>query len=203
MNASALSSDRPIVFALLAAGRGERFGPGKLTAELAGRPLWRWAVDCAASAGMSEIFVVTNDAVIARQCAARGWSVIPNPDAGSGIASSIRLAAGVAPPDGRLVIALADMPFVSATHLCDLATGERPAFTQYPKGKCGVPAAFSYLASRRLLALEGDCGAASLDWPDFGAVTPLEAEALLDIDTRAALEQARSVAVKRLRAVSQ
>lgn len=197
MSGSALPSERPIAFALLAAGRGERFGPGKLTADLGGKPLWRWAVDCAGDAGMNEIFVITNDAAIDGECRPRGWSVIANPDAASGIASSIRLAAGVAPPAGRLIIALADMPFVAAAHLRAFATGDRTAFTRYPNGKCGVPAAFSYRATRRLLTLEGDRGAASLDWPDAHPIDPPSAATLLDVDTPAALARARAIALRR------
>lgn len=197
MRASALPSNRPVAFALLAAGRGERFGPGKLTAELAGRPLWRWSVDSAIGAGIDDIHVVTNDLTIVRECAARGWATIANPDAESGLGASIRLAAGVASLDGRLVIALADMPFIAASHLRDLARGNGAAFTRYPDGRSGVPAAFPGSASRRLLSVKGDRGAASLDWPDAVAITPRDVHTLLDVDTPAALERARALAPMR------
>ena len=105
MNDCAPQSDRPAAYVLLAAGRGQRFGQGKLTADLCGKPLWRWAIDAAIEAEITSIHVVTNDPQIEVVCAQNGWTVIANPAAATGIASSIRLAAEVAPLDGNMIVA--------------------------------------------------------------------------------------------------
>lgn len=196
-NASAPLSERPVSFALLAAGRGQRYGAGKLTADLCGRPVWRWAVDSACAAGIADIRVVTNDPRIAADCARQGWEAVANPHADTGIASSLRLAARGGAPDGTVIVALADMPFVEAAHLRRLAAMGRTAFTRYPSSHAGVPAAFTPEGRQRLSALTGDRGAASLDWPDAEIVPPPSATSLLDIDTPAALDRAREVALRR------
>lgn len=199
-NASAPLSDSRVSFALLAAGRGRRYGPGKLTADLCGRPVWRWAVDSACEAGFADIRVVTNDPHIAADCARRGWEMVANPDAETGIASSLRLAAWGASPDGTAIIALADMPFIEPAHLRHLATTGTTAFTRYPEGHAGVPAAFTAEDRQRLFALTGDRGAASLEWPDAKFVAPPSAASLLDIDTPATLVRAREIAIRRSQA---
>lgn len=43
---------------VVAAGSGERFGRPKADVQLAGRPLWRWAVDALESGGCDEVVVV-------------------------------------------------------------------------------------------------------------------------------------------------
>lgn len=43
---------------VVAAGSGERFGQPKANVELAGRPLWRWAVDALESGGCDDVVVV-------------------------------------------------------------------------------------------------------------------------------------------------
>ena len=43
---------------VVAAGSGERFGRPKAAAELAGRPLWRWAADALSSGGCDDVVVV-------------------------------------------------------------------------------------------------------------------------------------------------
>ncbi len=45
---------------VVAAGRGERFGGPKATVEIAGKPMWRWAVD-ALDAGGVDSWVVVGD----------------------------------------------------------------------------------------------------------------------------------------------
>lgn len=197
MNGCAPNSDRRVAFALLAAGRGVRFGAGKLGADLCGRPLWRWAADSAMSAGFDMLHVVTNDPAIAGDCGALGWSVHPNPAAGSGIASSIRIAAMAAAQADVLIVALADMPFIEPGHLRALAGAGGVAFTRQPDGGWGVPAVFPRAAGERLAALEGDRGAASLDWPGAEAIDAPSPRALFDVDTPDELRRARELALGR------
>ncbi|WP_120718178.1 nucleotidyltransferase family protein [Tsuneonella amylolytica] len=202
-NGCALISDRRgTAFALLAAGRGARFGPGKLTADLAGKPLWRRSVDAAFEASIDAIVVVTNDAAIAAMCAAEGWQAVANPDAASGIASSVQVAARATDEFDRTIVALADMPFVEPAHIAALVAAGGTAFTCLPGGRPGVPAAFDRAGRARLAVLTGDRGAAALDWPDAHLIQPADPESLLDVDTPEALERARALAVRRWPAAS-
>lgn len=197
MSASAPVSEPRGAFALLAAGRGERFGVGKLTADLAGKPLWRWAADSAISATMRELHLITNDARIARDARSLGWLVHPNPEADEGVASSIRIAARAAASSMRLVIALADMPFVEPEYLRRLAVATGVVFTAQRDGRAGVPAAFPLEAYPQLLALAGNRGAAGILWPGSRCVEPASSDSLLDVDTEADLERARTIALRR------
>ncbi len=186
-------------FVLLAAGKGARFGGGKLTANLGGKPLWRWAAESAVMGGMNALHLVTNDPQIASEAAAIGWTVHPNQAADEGVASSIRLAARAAASCQRLVVALADMPFVEPEHLRRLAAAKGAAFTKQSDGCAGVPAAFPATAYAQLARLTGNRGAAALHWPDSESITPASPEALFDIDTAADLDRAREIAVRRAR----
>ncbi|MGX7927155.1 nucleotidyltransferase family protein [Tsuneonella sp. HG094] len=197
MSDSVPPSDRATAFVLLAAGRGQRFGAGKLLADLCGRPLWRWALDNARGAGFDDLHVVSNDPRIAADCEMLNVVCHPNPDADDGMASSIAVASQATRSAPRTVIALADMPFVTPEHFKRLALAKRVAFTRYPAARRGVPAAFGREDFSRLLTLEGDRGAASLFWPDAVDFDPADPEDCFDVDTPKALDQARAIAIKR------
>lgn len=184
-------------FVLLAAGRGARMGGGKLTAELHGQPLWRWAARAAELAGFAERCIVTNDAEIGAQAQATEWQVAANAQAAEGIAASLRIAAALPRADMRLVIALADMPFVAPAHLTALAAAPATVFTAWPGGKRGIPAAFTPQDRARLARLAGDRGAAALDWPGASVVAPGSPDELLDVDTQADLARARERTLRR------
>jgi molybdenum cofactor cytidylyltransferase len=185
------------VIVLLAAGRGARFGTGKLTADLHGRPLWQWAADAAVAAGYHHRHIITNDPTIAQCAEADGWTVHPNPIAEEGVASSIRIAAELAASSPRLVISLADMPFVEPDHLRRLGSDDQTAFTRQPDGRPGVPAGFPASALSALQALAGNRGAGGLDWPAAKLLDVTDTDCLFDVDTATDLDAARSIAIRR------
>ncbi len=191
MSSYAPPLDPSIAFALLAAGRSERFGGGKLEASFAGKPLWRWAADTAAAAGFATRFVIVPDPPMQLD-AAEGWTIAVNSNADCGIASSIALACSLATDCRRLVIGLADMPFVEAGHLRALAMAEGVAFTSYHSGREGVPTGFPREAFATLASLQGDRGAATLPWANRVAITPTSPASLIDIDTPEDLERAQA-----------
>lgn len=172
-----------ITFVLLAAGSGSRFGGGKLLAPLAGQPLWHHAADAAARAGFATRIMVTRDDGPA---APDGWQRIVNAAPDEGIASSIR--AGVAAAGGadRIVLALADMPFVDPAHLRALALADGTVFTAQPDGGRGIPAGFGRAAFAVLSSLTGDRGAGGAAWRD-AKVLSADPGSLRDIDTPADL----------------
>lgn len=184
-----------MAFALLAAGSSRRFGGTKLTVEIAGKPLIRWASDAATRAGFRmRILVIGGPTPSDFGLASEGWTVLINSEAASGIGSSIRTAAACDQASSRLVIGLADMPFVPAEHYRALASSAGTVFTRYPSGRKGVPAAFDENGKRRLASLVGDQGAHALDWSGASAIPPPSPHDLLDVDTPEDLVKARSLA---------
>lgn len=195
MSGSAHTLEPGIVVALLAAGSSRRFGGGKLGADLEGRPLIRWAADAVRETGFqTRVLVIAGSAASDFGLGREGWTVVVNPDAEAGIAGSIRTAAAAANGCERLVLGLADMPFVPAEHYRSLALATGVAFTRYSGSKNGVPAAFDRHAVERLSSLEGDKGANALDWPGATSINPPTTDALLDIDTAQDLATAQAVA---------
>ncbi len=193
MTACAEPLDPSIAVALLAAGRGERFTGDKLASELGQRPLWQWAAETAVRAGFVTRFVVASEHS-AQLFSGASWQISVNASASEGLASSIRCAAQAAKDCSRLVLLLADMPFVEAGHLRSLALDEGALFTRYPDGRQGNPAAFPAAMFARLSSLHGDRGAGAHGWSDSAdALPPVSPASLFDIDTAAdlALAEAR------------
>lgn len=150
----------PLV-AVLAAGRGERFGGGKLDAPCAGKPLGRWALDAAEAAGLGPGTIVVGPAGAGY---AAGWTMLVNPAPEAGLGSSLALAARAA-LDQRaeaLLVLLADMPLVEPAFLRRLAAAAPPAATRQPDGRAGVPALLDRALLEKAAMLTGDRGAGPL-----------------------------------------
>ena len=149
-------AERPLV-AILAAGRSTRFGGVKLEAMCAGKPLGRWAVEAAESAGLGPGVVVTGPEKVSF---ARGWRQLTNPRPQDGLGTSLAIAARHALDEGRetMLVMLADMPLVLPGLLKVLAEAPAPMAFRYRTGQPGVPV----LLDRRLMAtaasLSGDHG---------------------------------------------
>lgn len=180
-----------IGFLLLAAGKSTRFGGHKLVATLDGRALWQWAAHAGDEVGFDRKL-----AVISPQMAnidpGPDWQKTVNSEPERGLSSSITIGVTALADCSRIVIALADMPFVSAGHLRQLASSDGVAFSIYPDGRRGIPAAFPQAAFARLTGLTGDRGASALHFPDAMVIAPPKAKELADIDTLYDLEQAQN-----------
>ena len=175
-------ADGTVAVVLLAAGHSRRFGDRKLFADLRGAPLWRWAAKACEDADFGARYLVIGEDWPKSQ-ASDGWTAVENRQSASGIASSIRKGVEAAGGCDRIVIALADMPRLDSLHLDRLAQGEGLQFTRQADGKPGVPAAFPSSEFDRLLALEGDRGAASLAIPGAQVLDPPDPGMLADVDT--------------------
>ncbi|MBH1944940.1 nucleotidyltransferase family protein [Erythrobacter sp. YJ-T3-07] len=156
-----IAIDPSVACILLAAGSARRFGGGKLFAPLNGLPLWQWAASRLEQAGFVSRYLVVNPGDQA-QPTRSGWDRVENTSAEEGIASSIRTGVESASGRSRMVIALADMPFVDPGHLAALARSDGVVFTRFADGRPGCPAAFPAGALASLLQLRGDRGAAAL-----------------------------------------
>jgi molybdenum cofactor cytidylyltransferase len=152
----------------LAAGEGRRFGGGKLEAELDGAMLGLHAARTLAASGFAQLIAVCNadNAKLNAELAAIGFQVIINPQPADGQAHSLALGMGqlAGSAASAALVALADMPFVTADHLqrlIDAFQGERPVCST--NGSTSMPPAiFPQSIWPDLQLLSGDQGARSL-----------------------------------------
>ena len=168
-----------IALVLLAAGRGERFGGGKLGAMLAGRPLARHAADALRTIDFSAHIAVISPTTPPLS----GYTTILLEPSGAPQSRSLALGVAAAQAHGAqaVLIALADMPLVPLTHFhALLAAFDGNRLTSRTADSVTPPALFGAQHFAKLCALSGDRGAGALlhDAPAL----PLSADAALDVD---------------------
>jgi CTP:molybdopterin cytidylyltransferase MocA len=153
-----------VAVAVLAAGRGSRFGGDKLDAICAGKPVACWVLDAIAEAGLPPGLLVLPPRPVAFARSAEGWQQRVNPLADQGLGTSLAVAAGWALESGAagLLVLLGDMPLMAPGHLRHLAAASPPAATTYPDGRAGVPALLSRELLEEAVTLKGDEGAVRL-----------------------------------------
>lgn len=176
---------RPTI-ALLAAGQARRFGGGKFDQDCAGRPLGAWAALAAERAGFERRILIVGREKPRFADLLQGWELVVNPTPENGLPTSVNCAARAAGASRRLVLALADMPLVTATHLALLRDSKTICFTAYPDGSKGVPAGFPSSAIGSLCTLLRS--AADVEWKQpVSTLAPASADLLRDVDTRVEL----------------
>lgn len=184
------------VLVLLAAGRSARFGgsASKLEQPLCGLPLGLHVA--AALAGMPWRARL---AVIAPDCrldyAQHGYTTAINPDRDSGMGSSLRrgVVEAMRYDPVAVVIALADMPCVTAAHVHRLfaAAGDEVAVVASSDGDSSLPPAlFGRAHFDALTRASGDRGARDLI--RSGQLVGTDAGELTDVDTPADLARLRA-----------
>jgi len=155
-----------IAVAVLAAGRGERFGVDspKQLAELGGRPLIAHALAAARSSGVGPVAVVVSDDRVAI-AVADGVEVLRNDAPETGIASSLQIVLRTLVPRAdvdAVVVGLADQPLVGAAAYRRVATayddGARLVVATYG-GARGNPVLVARTHWPEALGLAGDAGA--------------------------------------------
>lgn len=173
---------------VLAAGLSRRFGPeNKLMAPFRGRPLAAHAAAAVAAVPFAHRLAVCASPQVAQLFA--GFAHVA-PPAGAGPAQSASLAAGLAQARAlgaeSLTIVLADMPFVTADLIAEVAAlgGRLGAACAHDGTRRSPPACFSLRHFEALAALSGDAGAGRLlaDLPPTALVAAAPG-ALADIDT--------------------
>lgn len=173
-----MTPDR-IALVLLAAGRGERFGGGKLVAELAGKPLARHAADTLRPFGFAAHIAVIGPATPDLP----GYATITLDPPGAPQSRSLALGVAAAQAAGAdaVLITLADMPLVPPSHIQAMLAafdGDRLA-SQGPHSLM-PPALFGVRHFAALSALTGDRGAGAL--LQGAPALPLPPRAALDVD---------------------
>lgn len=182
---------------LLAAGRSERFGQAdKLQEPFLGQPLAFHVVTALEDAPFRTRFAVCSNTAL--DFAGRGYTVLHNADPDQGMSSSLKLGVAAAQAIGcdAVIVALADMPRVTASHiyrLLDAAEGKgRDAVVASSNGVHPTPPAlFGADRFAALLQTEGDEGARAMIRAGRHVIAP-EAE-LLDIDRPEDLERLRAL----------
>lgn len=184
-----------VALVLLAAGRSRRFGDAdKLAEPFLDKPLAYHVVTALEKIPFgARIAVVSGTAL---DFGARGYRVIENPDPSLGQARSIcfGVEAAKAARAEAVIVALADMPRVTAGHVYRIfETYDGPA--SVVASSDGVrpmpPALFGKERFGALMTLDGDTGARELIRGGHHVVAgPNE---LIDIDTRADLDELREL----------
>lgn len=181
----------PLPAVILAAGSGSRMGGPKALLDLGGETLLQRAVRIVRAAGCDPVLAVVG-----------GWdpgplgaSLVPNPEAAEGMASSIRAGVRALPPEALAALFLTvDQPAVDVPLLCRLLAlaaqaPDQPAACAYGN-TLGIPAVLPRRLFPELLALTGDRGAKGLLLRETTAALPFP-EGIADLDTPADLARLR------------
>lgn len=178
---------------LLAAGQSTRFGDtDKLLANLHGRPLIAHAAQALRDLSPDHLIAVFSNPSIMAQL--DGFTCISPGDAIASQSASLRCGVEHARHRGadRLIIALADMPFITATSMhavlarCTDSCGSAVTDGQ----RRSPPACFPSRQFEALSKLEGDQGArALLQGLPLKALVRVDAIELADVDDRSDLER--------------
>jgi molybdenum cofactor cytidylyltransferase len=184
------------VLVLLAAGRSERWGQGasKLEESFLGRPLGLHAATALAAVPFLCRIAVTGRARL--DFSGHGFEMVPTDDPAAGLAYSVRLGVKAAAVRGAaaVLLALADMPRVTAAHvrrLFEASEGPGSVVCSSDGRNPCPPALFGRDRLDFLCSLAGDAGARALLRAGRHVVAaPAE---LIDIDTPAELERLKAL----------
>lgn len=183
---------------VLAAGNGRRFGGNKLNVQVDGRTLIRHALE-AVPAGLDTV-VVTQYPEIEALAASFGFRTVRNDAPELGLSRSVRLGLERLPDCEGVLFTVADQPWLkreSAEALVALwAQNPGKIAAMAHGGVRGNPCIFPATLFPELLALKGDVGGSAVIRAHEEDVLLLETDAaeLADVDTPAALKQARQSA---------
>ncbi|MES2097938.1 MAG: nucleotidyltransferase family protein [Pseudomonadota bacterium] len=175
---------------LLAAGKSVRFGSSnKLNEPFLGQPLGMHVVTAFEAIPFAKRIAVRDGVKI--DYAARGYDIVHNDDADAGMSLSIRLGVEAARGPGieAVIVALADMPRVTAGHiyhLYDAENGPNSVVASSDGINPKPPALFGAGRFDDLIALNGDAGARDLIMAGRHVVT--SADELIDVDTQEEFE---------------
>lgn len=184
-----------VALVLLAAGRSRRFDDGdKLAEPFLDKPLAFHVVTALAKIPfLARIAVVSGTRL---DFAALGYQVVENPDPSLGQARSLCYGVAAAQRGGAeaVLVALADMPRVTATHIYrmfDAADGPATIVASSDGVRPMPPALFGKDMFPELLALDGDQGGRDLIRRGHHVIAP--PDELVDIDTQEDLRQLREL----------
>lgn len=166
-------------------------GGDKLLEDVGGAPLIRHAALAALGTGLAVTVTLRPDRPERAQ-ALEGLSLarVTVPDAGDGMAASLRAGVAALPPDTPVAVLLADMPEIGTEDLDRLvaafaeAGGDTVVRAASADGQPGQPVIFPARLRHALLALSGDTGGRDILRHETVHLVPLPGRrALTDLDT--------------------
>jgi len=185
---------------LLAAGKSSRMGDShKLLREIDGVPLLRRTVMALMTSRAGAVHVVLPPNAPAQRDTLNGLGVdiVVAKEAHKGLAASLKAGIEALPKDcAAVIVALADMPDVTAAHLDQLIAKFAPQNEHYiitpvaPNGKRGNPVLFDQRYFEALASLQGDRGAKPLidQAGEYVISVSMDGGVLVDLDTPEAWE---------------
>lgn len=191
-------------FIYMASGFGSRFGSNKLLADLKGRKLYCYGLECLCQAAGAleedghdiEILVVSQYETILNQALRQGLRAIPNDFSAEGITASLRLGTAAAGEGtGCYLFFVADQPYMKSSTLTgfirDFLESGHGIGCVCHDGKKGNPAVFLGRYREELMALTGDRGGSVImrTHPEDVWTMEAAAEELRDIDREADLKK--------------
>ena len=178
----------PLTCVVLAAGFSSRLGRPKQLLFVDGETLVAHAARIAREVAPVVVVIPANAPDIREALDGVDVTIVENPAASAGMASSIRC--GVSAVSDDVLLTLCDQPLVTSAHLRALvAAGAAIAATEYG-GALGVPAMFAAEFRADLLKLEGDVGARSIIQQHRDRVVAVAFDpAAVDIDSEADLRR--------------
>jgi CTP:molybdopterin cytidylyltransferase MocA/SAM-dependent methyltransferase len=154
---------------ILAAGRGTRFGGGKMLAPIDGRPMLQHVLDLAAAAGLAPVAVVLGEDADAIEVLVswRDEQRVRNEDPGRGLSSSLKLGLDALGESDRVIVLLGDQPRLTLEQLRTVTNTasdpEKPIVVpRYSDGRPGNPVLLERGAWALAGSLEGDRGMSQL-----------------------------------------
>ncbi|MGE0667657.1 MAG: NTP transferase domain-containing protein [Sphingomonadales bacterium] len=185
---------------VLAAGMSSRMGGrNKLLREIGGQPMIRRTVEAVLASSAAPVTIVTgrDEAEIRTALEGLAVSFTHNPDFAAGMAGSLKAGIAAVPADAdAAVVALGDMPFVTAHHIDRLIAAYdedegRTICLPTHDGKWGNPVLWSRRYFPEMLGITGDKGARGLlhAYADKVCEVPMDDTGILrDFDTPEAFE---------------
>lgn len=180
----------PVGGVILAAGQSSRMpGSQKLLLDIAGVPMVRHVLEAASEGGCHQTVVVYAEDDVGRAVDGR-TELVFNPDAASGMASSLQIGLRALRPEIEgLMVLLGDQPLVGSRTVATLLRawrreGSRPAVAVAQDGGWAPPVVLSRELWPQLMTLTGDAGARQVlhGRPELVDIVPAPGRAD-DIDT--------------------
>ena len=182
-------------FVFMASGFGRRFGSNKLMHDLAGKPVYKYALESLFEAACElkknhilSLAVVSQYSEILADAEKSGLTAVFNSLSETGITSSIKLGIENLPPAEKYAFFVADQPYLKPETTVNfieayLESGKTIGCVSSDNA-FGNPVIFDRLYLPELLALEGDRGGKRVVMEHLSEVFsfPVEKEELTDID---------------------
>lgn len=181
-----------IVLVVLAAGRSSRFGRPKLLEHLHGKPLACYALRLADRFPFGRKVAIVPPGLdqLEDLCAAAGFQTVVNESPDAGMSRSLRLGMAAMGEMKAMLVLLADMPFVTESHIAALMNAYDPMTGCVASSREGVGQPPALIGKKRfdtLAGMEGDKGARQL--VRSGLLIEADPDLLQDIDDPQTLDK--------------